>query len=65
MPLFKIEESWFNSWLRNKIFLLSRPVLGPTQSPIKWVPRVKPWGMKLIVPFRTVVKNVWSCAFMT
>jgi len=40
-------------------------VLGPTQSPVKCIPRVKPWGMKLIVQFRTAVKNVQSCSVMT
>jgi hypothetical protein len=38
---------------------------GAHQSPVKCIPRVKPWGMKLIVQFRTAVKNVQSCSVMT
>jgi hypothetical protein len=33
----------------------SRPVLGPTQAPIQWVPKVLPWAVL------AEVKNAWMC----
>jgi hypothetical protein len=64
-------KGWSSSPDRGKIFLLStssRPVLGPTQPPIQWVPRYLSLAVKQLggeadhsPPTSAEVMNTWIC----
>jgi hypothetical protein len=53
--------------LSMKFVFASRPALGPTQPPIRWVPKARSSGVKQpgreanhLPPYSSELKNTWS-----